>query len=606
MGAVGQEGFHAKVSNPSTGPKQRGSIVAGPSKVEFPGKKKQRIQMKGTKQANEATAKKLARDLGKFLDDPRSHLPAMTFTGKLRWGRTDPVSKTLAEIDKIIRKKDDMKWLAKRMMAKRGDDVAKAFAGSLHAAHDTEFTMVGQFNSGSFGGGSYVRRGDGKPGYMAGIQNFSNITLRMLPWEAHAKLGMYFFSWDGGFVCTGPHPEPPVDWLEDVLDRSRFSFERATVDGRDVWVTEGLEPSDVVVKRPSEQGYVALFFHAGQVVALGLDALQTFTKKDAPFIHHLALSMLPPLLPSVLDIDAVWRPAGWPDDRELPSGSTESIERILDAWQGLTMNEGVVGSAMKQSVMEGIEDGVLIGEQWLSGDDHGALLEALAPLGGSNEEHQLTAEILRLAVAMPHEDTVSLRIEAKGTAEQREDRCYRIMEGATCGDVLTAFWSTHGQEALAVLGLEGEEAEAIWSDQNDQPKPFGKFLKSLDQARALAQQRARFPACTDSGPAANIHAFLVDGLTKGMGSVERTATSRHDDVDSAAASWAWLVAVGRAGGQEWHFETNARDRGGVWAVPTKELHAIGTQLLDAEEGDVPKLQEAWDAAFAELKRQTGQ
>ncbi len=76
--------------------------MAAPSKVEFPGKKKQRIQMKGTKQANEATAKKLARDLGRFLDDPRSHLPAMTFSGKLRWGRTDPVTKTLNEIEKII------------------------------------------------------------------------------------------------------------------------------------------------------------------------------------------------------------------------------------------------------------------------------------------------------------------------------------------------------------------------------------------------------------------------------------------------------------------------------------------------------------------------
>ena len=603
--APGQEGFHAKVSNHTTGPKQTGSTVPAPSKVEFPGKKKQRIQMKGTKQANEATAKKLARDLGHFLEDPRSHLPAMTFSGKLRWGRTDPVSKTLAELDKVIRHKDDMKWLAKRMMAKRGDDVAKAFAGSLHAAHDKEFTTVGQFNSGSFGGGSYVRRGDGKPGYMAGIQNFSNLTLRMLPWEAHAKLGMYFFSWDGGFVCTGPHPEPPLAWLEDVLERSRFSFERSTVDGREVWVTEGLDAEGVLSKQPSDQGYIALFFHAGQVVGLGLDALQTFTKKDAPFIHHLALSMLPPLLPSVLDLEAVWTPTGWPSERPLPEGSVESLERILDAWQGLTMNEGAVGPAMKQSVMEGLEDGVLIGDRWLNGKDGDEILGALASLGGSSEEHQLTAEILRLAVLNPHEDTVALRIEAKGSAEQRENRCYRIMEGASCGDVLTAFWATHGQEALAVLGLDGEEAETIWHEQLERPKPFGKFLKSLDQARALGRQRARFPRCNEIGAAAQIHAYLVDGLTKGMGGVERQATSRHDDVDSAAAAWAWLVAVGRSGGQEWHFETNARDRGGVWAVPTKELFAIGRQLLDAEEDDLQTLQSDWERAFEELKRQTG-
>lgn len=579
--------------------------MAAPSKVEFPGKKKQRIQMKGTKQANEATAKKLARDLGKFLDDPRSHLPAMTFSGKLRWGRTDPVTKTLNEIEKIIHKKDDIKWLSKRMMAKRGDDVAKAFAGSLHAAHDTEFTMVGQFNSGSFGGGSYVRRGDGKPGYMAGIQNFGNVTLRMLPWEAHAKHGMYFFSWEGGFVCTGPNPIPPEAWLEDVLDRSRFSFTSSEVDGRPVWYTDGLDAEAIVAKNPSGKGYISLHFHGGQVVGLGLDALQTFTKKDSPFIHHLALSMLPPLLPSVLTMDAIWAPNGWPEGRPLPEESRESMNRILDAWQGLTMNEGAVGGSMKQGVMEGIEDGVLVDEEWLDGTSFDELLNALASMPGSPEEHQLTAEILRLAVTKPHEDTEGLRIEAKGTAEQRDGRCLRIMSGATCGDVLTAFWATHGLEALAVLGLTGSEAETIWQDQNDAPKPFGKFLKSLDQARALAKQRARFPDCSAGGPAAQIHRFIVDGLTKGMGSIEREATSRHDDVDGAAASWAWLVAVGRSRGQEWHFESNARDRGGVWAVPTGVLVQLGERLLATDEADLSDLQTEWEEAFATLLVTTG-
>ena len=202
--------------------------------------------MRGTKQANEATAKKLERELGQFLENPHSHLPAMEFGGKLRWGRTDPVTKTLAEIEKIIKKKNDLKWLSKRMMAKRGDDVAKAFAGSLHAAHDEQFNMVGQFNSGSFGSGSYVRRGDGKPGYLAGIQNYANLTLRMLPWEEHARRGMYFFSWEGGFVCTGPKPEPPTDWLENVLSRSRFDLSMTEIDGQKVWTTEGLDAKQLV------------------------------------------------------------------------------------------------------------------------------------------------------------------------------------------------------------------------------------------------------------------------------------------------------------------------------------------------------------------------
>ena len=239
--------------------------------------------MRGTKQANEATAKKLARELGQFRENPRSHLPAMEFSGKLRWGRTDPVTKTLSELEKIIKKKDDLKWLSKRMMSKRGDDVAKAFAGSLHAAHDEQFTMVGQFKSGSFGSGSYVRRGDGKPGYLAGIQNYANLTLRMLPWEDHAKRGMHFFSWEGGFVCTGPNPNPPKDWLADVLKRSRFELEHNEIDGHQVWTTKGLDAEDLMNGAPSSTGHVAFRFHNGSVIGLGLDALGCVDDEQGPF-----------------------------------------------------------------------------------------------------------------------------------------------------------------------------------------------------------------------------------------------------------------------------------------------------------------------------------
>jgi len=102
-----------------------------------------------------------------------------------------------------------------------------------------------------------------------------------------------------------------------------------------------------------------------------------------------------------------------------------------------------------------------------------------------------------------------------------------------------------------------------------------------------------------------IHDYIVSGLTQGMGSVERRATARHSTLDEAAASWAWLVAVGRSGGQEWHFETNARDRGGVWAVPTGVLWTLGKQLLDAPEEAIPDLQDEWNEAFATLKTTTG-
>jgi len=117
--------------------------------------------MRGTKHANDATAKRLGRQLRQLLEDPNAYLPDMTWKGRLSWGRRDPVTKTLLDLKKIVAKKDDVKWLSKRMLAKRGDPVGKALAGSLHAAHDEEISLVGNFKSPNFGSGSFIRRGDG-------------------------------------------------------------------------------------------------------------------------------------------------------------------------------------------------------------------------------------------------------------------------------------------------------------------------------------------------------------------------------------------------------------------------------------------------------------
>ena len=101
--------------------------MARPAQVEFPGKKRQRMRMRGTKQANLDTQKRLRRNLDKLLEEGEALLPAMSWNGKLKWGRTDPVTKTLRELRKILSKRHDKKWLAKRMMAKRGDPEAEPY-----------------------------------------------------------------------------------------------------------------------------------------------------------------------------------------------------------------------------------------------------------------------------------------------------------------------------------------------------------------------------------------------------------------------------------------------------------------------------------------------
>ena len=581
--------------------------MARPAQVEFPGQKRQKVRLRGTKHANEATAKKLKKDLTKLLENPNAHLPEMLWKGKMRWGRTDPVTKTLKILDGIIAKKYDTKWLSKRMMAKRGDPVAKAFAGSLHACHDEEFTTVGKFSSASFGSASFVRRGDGKQGYLAGLQNYSNVTLRMLPWEEHAKRGMYFFSWKGGFVCTGPKPSPPIEWVEDVVARSRFDFKQDSIEDKKIWLTDSIDFNQL------ENGLlpnacITFSFKEGPSLYIGFDELESGDKKDTSFIQHLALSMLPPFLPTIGDNDANWSPEGWPEEKGLPSQALEGVEKILDAWQGLVMNEGVVAQAIRRSVLDSIEEGLIINAKWYQGNSFEEIRGALDDVAGSNDERDLAAHILLACYSAGFDDDMGLRINTRGETSERKTPSLEIIEGASCGDVLGVLWEEFGLEALGEIGIVGEESEEIWHKQNTKPKPFGKFLKSLDSAREKAKLSSLIP--TKLGELEGACGHIVDliriGLLEGLGKAERVAISRHSSISEAAASWAWLLAAERSSGQEWHFDSDARNKASAWMSTTKYLLETGKELLACSNDEVKQLQKQWFTQLAQLKKDTGE
>ncbi len=574
--------------------------MARPAQVSFPGQK-QRMRMRGTKHANDATAKRLSRQLRQLLDDPDRYLPSMTWKGRLSWGRKDPVTKTLQNLRKIVAKKDDMKWLSKRMLAKRGDPVGKALAGSLHAAHDEEISLVGNFKSPNFGSGSFIRRGDGKQGYLAGLQNHQNLTLRMLPWEEHARKGMYFFSWEDGFVCTGPNPNPPKGWLEDVLKRSRFDFKHEELEGIDVYVAGDISSQEVLNGTPSSQGWVRLTFKHGPIVGIDLQSLKATKEKQSAFVHHLALSMLPPLLTSIVDIDAMWVPNGWDLDDRLPTGAQEGLEKLMAGWHGLTVPEGNLTRACERAVLDSLDFGLLIGSSWSKGDSVEQILVSLEGMQGSQDEKLLAAGVFLEAM---EQTEAGIRIDARGGRQERQGSIVEVMEGASLTDAVHALWEDFGLAGLTSIGIGGDEAQIIWEQQMKKPKPLKTFLKGLDSSRKKAQQKAKFPYRKGDlpGPVGAIHDLILTGLLEGPGIAERKATSRHDDIDGAAAGWAWLRAADRSTGQEWHFESLARDRGGAWMEATKALLLAGQELLNSDDIDQEKFVKALEA----LHTSTGQ
>ena len=537
----------------------------GQRRLNFQAKKRQRMRMRGTKQANLDTQKRLRKNLDTLLEEGESLLPAMTWTGKLKWGRTDPVTKTLRDLRKVLDKRHDRKWLAKRMMAKRGDDVGKALAGSLMAAHDEDISLVGNYSHQSFGKASFVRRGDGKVAYQAGIQNHHMPTLRMLPWEDHARKGYFFFSWKGGFVCTGPEPDIPEGWLDDVLKRSRFDFNNE----RNIWVTEGLEIDAVAEDEMSGGGYLVMNFIDGSKVAIGFDKLET-AKGKTSFIHDLALSMLPPNLSTVMTPDAIWFPEGASRD-----GARDALDRVLDAWMGLTLNEGSISKRVKLAVLHNLNEGFIVGEKWFESAD-----DAVQELNGSSSEKELALMLMKEASGSGIRISKVER-QTKGAADALE------IAATSCNDVLSGLWEEHGLAGLVGIGIEEDEAEDLWIAQCNKKRAFGKFLKDIESQRAKADITQKFPYRKGkvSGPVGMIHDLTITGLVEGMGKAEKMAFFQKSGIDEEAASWAWLIAAGKSGGQEWQFSSNARDKGSAWSPAAIEVWNAGKSLVDGDDVD---------------------
>ncbi|HII17926.1 MAG TPA: hypothetical protein HA311_01050 [Candidatus Poseidoniaceae archaeon] len=421
----------------------------------------------------------------------------------------------------------------------------------------------------------------------------------MLAWEEHARRGLHFFSWSEGFVCTGRDTTPPEGWLEDVLDRSRFSFTTTEVDGVTVHHTEGVEASLVASDQPDAVGYIRMAFHHGPLVAIDLEAVGTAGEKDKAFVHHLAMSMLPPILPRLVDVEARWSPEGWPEDTPLPDACMEGMDRLLDAWQGLTLNEGMLGGRLKAEVLTNLEHGLVMNDGWLDGSDMDRIIETLTSLGGTEDEAVFAAAML-----VARMDVGGGIIDTRGELLERDEGALLVTKGASLNAIMGALWTEHHEDGLVGLGVEGDDLEAILASVDGRPKSFGAFLRGLDDARAAARREARFPHRRGrlNGPLGITHDLVLTGLLDGGGRAQKAACDRHDDVEAAAAAWAWLLAADRNTGQEWHFEPVARDRGGAWSTAARSLIEAGSALLD---NDDDEHRDAFTTALAELAATMG-
>ena len=532
-------------------------MARGPAEVSFPGDKnrKRKVRVRGIKKASKEIQQRLDNNLETLLEDPESFLPE--FRCELGKPRRDMVAMTLRDVDYVSQKRHDRRWLSKRMVKRRGDIVCRALAGSLLAAGEEDTSTVSVYNSPIYGASSFIRRGNGKQSHMVGIQNFTHPKLRLLVWDDHAKAGNWFFSWDGGFVCTGTEAKVPDEWLESSLDNASVTF-----NGEDIRWSKGLEKEIVENEKITDSGWLKLDF--GDVV-VGLCSSSLSKTNDAPFVPSIALGMMPPKLSAIADAEWMWRPKGWPEDRELPEEGKERLNEVIHAWMNLALPDDKIVRACKNSILSSIEEGFVSGNYWFPADSQEDLL---AHLQGSDDERGALAVIL---------DSLEngFYVRSDGVVLESDNDVIRF-DDSSCHPILISLWDEHGLDVLEELyGIVGEEAEEILARQRKRKQGFGAFLRELGENLSTTKRLDRLPWESNTLPSP---LGFADNLVRSAvenGIASTVSKARKGKGLDMAMGWAWLNVHNRTESDAWRFDGSSRDKGGDW---------------------VPALQALWDAA----------
>ena len=538
------------------------NMAKPPAEVRFPGDKnrRRRLRVRGIKQASKEIQRRLESNLESLQEDPEVFLPDIKCEiGKASFfGPKDPMAITLKEIGNVSSKRNDSRWLRNRMSKRRGDGVSMALAGSLLAASEEDLSTVSVFKSPLYGNASYLKRGNGRPGHLVGIQNFTHPRLRLLVWDDHARSGHYFFSWDSGFVYTGAKPEAPPEWIKWALDNSSVDLS-----GDDLRWTVGLDENVVKNDQPTEQGWLKLTFTDGTVVGLSQTAL---SKTDEPLAQSIAMAMMPPnKLGEVCKAGWMWKPGGWPEDRGLPEQGEERLGEVLDGWLKMSLEDGVLARACRSSVLNSITDGFVVGNNWFAEEDQSGFLEQMS---GTEDERRALACILDSLEGGVH-------VRSDGVVLELEDKVVRL-EDSSCHPVLVSLWPEHGMEVLeSLFGISGEEAEKTHARQTKRKQGFGAFLRELGESLSTAMRLDRLPWESNSLPSPLSFADLLVRKAADDGIASTVSLARGGRGIEAAMGWAWLVVHDRTESDAWRFDEGSRDKGGDW---------------------VPALQALWDAA----------
>lgn len=487
------------------------------------------------KTASKAEEQKLLRNAKALQDDPLRLLPECV--------HDDADSCYLRKLEDKLRdthaKRDDDKKLERASggILGFGHDLPKALASTLLLAKDDEAPYLGRVR---IGGQTipFAKRGDAPKEALAAVQHHDDPRIRVLPLaETIHKKGLHVYSCRSGWWCTGTEPDPPETYVEEMLDGHDAVDRRSET----VHACPHVPPDRVGEDGPTH--LVVDWTTAGVQVAV---CERCAGQGSTAVVLARGIASEDPLGEFAVDVHL---PAPECRGHEGACPATEAHRGGTDP--GRYLDGELTDKQLLAQAREQVAAGLSSAEPFFLvrdvcyGDDVDALLEDV-------DASDVEATALRAVLpTLPRP----------------------IVVGQATGNALVSdLWDDHARELVAAVSDE-QIADDVLDEADVRSTPPGEILRQARRRYEASSIASRLPAYGDlPKPAAVADEIARTYRLEGAREAARACEPGHGWGASAkSVGYGFLVAMGKAGGEEWKFTEEERESGEFIASQAEAL-----------------------------------
>ena len=459
-----------------------------------------------------------------------------------------PFKKTRARIEKILRYKDNPVKLAR--LARGGDKLARAYAATIALAHEekTPYLATAVYHGSTI---TYVHRGKTPKEMLIAVQNFDSPRWRVLGvLDLVARKGLHFYSYGDHFVCTGRYAKPPQDYVKMAAE----SVGASRLDGETYSC-----PHNPATTNHVEFDWVT----AGRKILL-CDQCAVKSKNS---LSKLAEGMAVPKALSEFEI---------------------SIVRPLTIVSGNGDCKGLLNRPVDKNLLEEYAEGKL-GDRELI-DRH--MEDVRTSVSAITRRVFIRGDKCFGSDPAPMiADLTQDPIETKALTGlfSNTEQPVILDTGDSVNKVLSAFWSTHGKEALKAV-VSDDLAETFYREESASPMKIIQQALEKSEVEAVTSQIPSYACLTGYGGFVDkiARAYKTKGSSGALAVID---SDKSNDHRIRSMSHAFYLALGVTT-KSWRFTDSEKEYG-------KHLEPYAKKLLESAKS------EEHHEAFAEFLRQAG-